>query len=113
MTNQETYQLLLLITLTILISYVVSLIVPYLTRIKLPLVSAKTNFEIWMGDFENEALKQKAIKERAIANPFDRSTCGIPTNDELKVLCSAIQEKGYGAHINTGFDLNHLTIHWD
>lgn len=70
----------------------------------------------WMTHFKNVQLGYAAKGEKALANPFDNAEQGIPSNQELVVLCNNIKNLGFAAHINKSFSdstiPHHLTVEW-
>ena len=70
-------------------------------------------FDIWMEDFKNEQLVQAAAGEKALANPFDESRIGIPSNEELLVLAKRINDLGFTVYVNKTTEPNHFTATWD
>lgn len=70
-------------------------------------------FDIWMEDFRNAQLAQAAAGEKAMANPFDESRIGIPSNEELLTLAKRINNLGFMVYLNKTTEPNHMTIVWD
>ncbi|HNC58788.1 MAG TPA: hypothetical protein PLP33_25415 [Leptospiraceae bacterium] len=74
-------------------------------------------FVDWIEHFKTEQINMASKGEKALANPFDNSTHGIPTNEELEILCAKITDLGYKAHINNTYKEYvgpaHLTVVWN
>jgi len=70
----------------------------------------KKKFKLWMTEFDKEAGKAKARGDKALANPFDSSECGIPQGGELVICRRMIAEKGFHSYINPTIVPEHLTV---
>lgn len=74
-------------------------------------------FDCWISHFNQAQVDTAARGDKALANPFDDSSLGIPNDDELEILKQKLENLGYKTHINKTFreyqGLPHLTVVWE